>query len=630
MKALIKKYFFSLLVTAFVFCLAFSASALEQNGKCGENVYWSFNEESGELIISGTGDMYDYSSYAFVSPFYKEYAIKSVTVQQGVTSVGKAAFYECTAISSINVGEDVIRIGDTAFFGCDALGDITLTESIRKIGWGAFYGTAYYDNAENWDEEVLYIGNYAIRAKDSISNQCSVKEGTLCIADYCFSDCVSMKSINFPEGLLSIGSFAFRNCKKLNNVVVPESVTDIGNNAFCHCRGLKVITLPDSITELKTETFASCDSLVSIVVPSGITSISPRTFIYCVSLKEITVPAVVSVGERAFFGCENLEKVHFNGTAEQWMAVEFSENNGFFIDADVYCFGVKFCLHTNKELRTAVAATCLEDGYTEGVYCSDCDRWLEGHIAVKAEGHKEVDIEAVEATCSSLGLTAGKKCSVCNTVTVLQNEVPSIPHSNEIITVAATLSENGKIESRCSVCGYISETTVIHCPDKVSLSYTLTTYNGKVKKPVVIVTDAEGKSLEENIAYTVEYENGRKNPGKYTVTVNFKDKYSGSKKLVFTVKPKTPSISDIYSKTAGKAVIKWNNVTGESGYQLYYATSKSGKYQKVKSYVADKTAGSKTKLKSGKYYYFKLRAYKKTANGTVYSSWSTVKRVKIK
>ncbi|MBQ8028332.1 MAG: fibronectin type III domain-containing protein, partial [Clostridia bacterium] len=65
-------------------------------------------------------------------------------------------------------------------------------------------------------------------------------------------------------------------------------------------------------------------------------------------------------------------------------------------------------------------------------------------------------------------------------------------------------------------------------------------------------------------------------------------------------------------------------------YQVYYSTKKSSGFKKVASYKTNVTKGSKSKLKSGKTYYFKVRAYKKTASGTVYSSWSSVKSVKIK
>ncbi len=82
-------------ITAMV-CLAFSAGALDATGQCVDNVYWTFDEATGELVISGSGEMWDYSfnTYEYFSPFYwnREF-IKSLVVKSGVTSIGDNAYY---------------------------------------------------------------------------------------------------------------------------------------------------------------------------------------------------------------------------------------------------------------------------------------------------------------------------------------------------------------------------------------------------------------------------------------------------------------------------------------------------------------------------------------------------------
>ena len=82
--------------------------------------------------------------------------------------------------------------------------------------------------------------------------------------------------------------------------------------------------------------------------------------------------------------------------------------------------------------------------------------------------------------------------------------------------------------------------------------------------------------------------------------------------------------------TKGKVSLTWSNVSGESGYQVYYSGEKDSGYKKAGSCKANVVKASKKKLKSGKKYYFKLRAYKKTASGTVYSSWSAAKSIKVR
>ena len=364
------------------------------------------------------------------------------------------------------------------------------------------------------------------------------------------------------------------------------------------------------------------------------------------------------------------------------------------------------CTHTGG------TATC-----TEKAKCSVCG---EAYGSVNKDNHKSLTtLKAVAATCTKTGLTEGKKCTACGVTTVAQKTVDKKAHTYNNVTTKATLSKNGKVESKCSVCGYVSNTTTIYYPKTIKLSATSYTYNKKTKTPTVTVKDSKGNTLKKDTDYTVSYEKGRKVPGKYTVKITFEGKYDGVKRLYFTIKPrvtskitasqttttitlkwtavtgadgyrvykyntktkkyeklkdvtkntlkisklkagttykykvraytkddgtiwgdyskvfetatkcKTPSIKKL-TTTKGKASFTWSNVSGESGYQVYYSTKKNSGYKKVTSYKTNVVKGSKKKLKSGKKYYFKVRAYKKTASGTVYSSWSAVKSVKIK
>ena len=179
---------------------------------------------------------------------------------------------------------------------------------------------------------------------------------------------------------------------------------------------------------------------------------------------------------------------------------------------------------------------------------------------------------------------------------------------------------------------------------KITASQTITTITLKWNK----VTGADGYRIYKYNSKTKKYEKLKDVKGtslkisklkadtayKYKVRAYTKDDGTiwGSYSDVFATatKTKTPAISSIYSNTKGKAVVKWSNVSGESGYQVYYATSKNGTYKKLDSYKANVVKGSKSKLTSKKTYYFKVRAYTKTDSGTVYSAWSTVKSVKVK
>lgn len=92
---------------------------------------------------------------------------------------------------------------------------------------------------------------------------------------------------------------------------------------------------------------------------------------------------------------------------------------------------------------------------------------------------------------------------------------------------------------------------------------------------------------------------------------------------------KTPTVK-LASTAKGRATVAWTNVSGETGYQVYYATSKNGTYSRIANYKANTAKAYKTGLKSGRTYYFKVRTYINTDSGYVYSPFSAVKSVKIK
>ena len=80
--------------------LNLTAYADVQTGKCGDNVTYSLNTSTGVLTISGTGDMADYSGYDD-SPFFDNSNIKSVIIENGITTVGKLVFSYCKSLTSV-------------------------------------------------------------------------------------------------------------------------------------------------------------------------------------------------------------------------------------------------------------------------------------------------------------------------------------------------------------------------------------------------------------------------------------------------------------------------------------------------------------------------------------------------
>ncbi len=166
---------------------------------------------------------------------------------------------------------------------------------------------------------------------------------------------------------------------------------------------------------------------------------------------------------------------------------------------------------------------------------------------------------------------------------------------------------------------------------KVSLSATSYTYNGKVKTPSVTVKNPSGAKLTKNSSYTVTYATGRKNVGKYKVTIKGKGNYTGTKTLYFTINPPKTTVSKI---TAGKKSIKvyvGKKTAQVTGYQIQYATNKNFKSAKTKIITSYKTTSTTlTKLTSKKTYYVRVRTYKTVSGKKYYSGWSAYRYTKAK
>lgn len=81
----------------------------------------------------------------------------------------------------------------------------------------------------------------------------------------------------------------------------------------------------------------------------------------------------------------------------------------------------------------------------------------------------------------------------------------------------------------------------------------------------------------------------------------------------------------VTSASYDKLRLSWEPLSGVDGYQIYRATSKSGKYAKI---ATVKGASSATYTDTGRTcgtrYYYKLRAYKKIGGKTVYSKYSSI------
>ena len=169
----------------------------ENSGTCGPNLRWLLTD-NGVLIISGKGEMNDYS-FDNRSPRSKS-DIKRIIIGDGVTTIGSSAFDNCSNLTSVAIPNSVTEIGFRAFEDCRALTSINIPNSVTEIGDYAFYNCSELTS--------ITIPNSVTR-----------------IGDLAFSGCRSLKNFTFGSGLRSIGQGAFSDCFNITQIsseaVVP-------------------------------------------------------------------------------------------------------------------------------------------------------------------------------------------------------------------------------------------------------------------------------------------------------------------------------------------------------------------------------------------------------------------------
>jgi hypothetical protein len=164
-----------------------------KNGKCGDNLTWTYDEYNKKLHISGTGAMWDNPSWENID----RSKIYDIELDEGVTSIGNNAFKQCTNIWDVKIPGSVQTIGNYAFAECEKLVVITLSEGLKTIGEGAFSNCKILGSG--------FEENYAA---------------------------LLYRDIVLPTSVTSIGARAFKGCTGMVRITIKNAKATIGANAI--------------------------------------------------------------------------------------------------------------------------------------------------------------------------------------------------------------------------------------------------------------------------------------------------------------------------------------------------------------------------------------------------------------
>ena len=597
-----KKRFLSILLTAVLLLCAVPlglglvntayAAETANSGTCGDNVTWRLSDD-GVLTISGTGAMQDYNSDSGPWASFSS-QIKSVTIERGVTSIGRYAFYYCKELTSVTIPDSVTYIGSYAFYGCSALTSVTIPGSVTRISDYAFYNCnaltdihyggygidwlaacGGYDRAPestiihfkddlygegacglnvNWamtaDGTLTISGTGKIKNYDRFDNPAPwdacgeyiksvvIESGVTSIGSSAFYGCDAIIGVTIPGSVTMIGEDAFSWCRALTSVTIPDSVTSIGKYAFSGCTSLKNVTIPGSVADMGNDIFADCTGLANVTISAGITSISNSAFFRCTSLTSVTLPSsVTSIGGNAFLLCDALTNVTIPSTVTNIGGGAFAG-----------------CTSLTSVTIPKSVTHIWDDTFSGCTSLTSLD---------------------IPDSVTFIGSGVFKNCSALTEI-----RLPS--------ALEAIKSE-----------------TFSNCVRLTSVT---------IPKSV---TDIEGKAFYYCESLTdVYYDGTAADWAKVTVASGNDDMTNAA--LHCAAVPAAPVVKIGNSTTSGKPVLTWNAVPGATSYKVYRATSQSGTYSLLGTVTT--TSYTNTGAKEGTTYYYKVKA----ANGAGESAYSNV------
>ena len=318
----------TLLVTMLTASTAWADVLATTSGTSGA-CSWTFDTGTGQLTISGSGAMANYT-YRFdgsPSPFSYCTNIKSVVIGEGVTRIGDKTFVDCSGLETVSIPSTVTSIGDYVFLNCTAITGFTVATGNTKFAS---------------DGGLLYNAG-----KTSLLNFPLAKTGTVAI----------------PGTVTSMNPSAFSGATGITalDLTACTSLTAISKELCLGCTSLQTVTLPSSVTVINTMAFENCTNLQTINLNdcSALERIGVQAFRNCSNLEgSFSLPATLKgIGTAAFESCAKLTKVTIaDGTVFTDDTDDGYDTNGYGSDTFNGCTSLTLSLPDNMMLAILAAS----------------------------------------------------------------------------------------------------------------------------------------------------------------------------------------------------------------------------------------------------------------------------------
>ncbi len=627
------------------------------------------------VLDDGTAEITEYKGKA------ETLTVPSVLDGKKVTSIGYGAFSEADTLRTLTIPDSVLEI-KTAFIHNEGIEKIVLGKNVKTLYDSAFLAALslktvtvptenkYFSSSDG----ILYNKNkdkliYVPVNKGLESFTVSAKVKTIGSNALRY---ITLKSLTLSEGIETIEKHGIA-VNGIKELIIPASVSEIKDYGIYHCEELEKLTIREgALKALNTLAVSSCDKLKEIIIPANVQSIG--CFYDDRALEKITVDtdnAFYKTVDGVLFSKDGKTLFRFPPakTSSRYVVpsdVKVIVDNAFYsatlkeifipetveeIEELAFAY-THFVIYTNAPSMPAKWKDALA-GRTVHYNCPDETKLFTGvPTELKAKQSTSTIVLSWNAVDSAEGYRVfqkidGKwsKLKKLGTVKGTSYRIKALEDGTKYsFAVKAYTRRDGKVIWSDKFAS-ISTATMPAVTKKVIASQSTSAIALKWSK----VEGATGYRVFIYNPSTEKYEKVKTTTGltakatglKAGATYQFKVKAyikvggstvwgKSTEAFAAATKTKTPEITSAISSSKGKAVVSWKDVSGESGYVLYYAASKDGEFKRVDNYTKNTVKAVADRLTSGNTYYFKLRTYKRVGDVKIWSGYSAVQSVKIK
>ena len=534
--------------------------------------------------------------------FYDCAALTEIKLPSMLSDISTSAFWQCGSLKSVTIPGNVTEISDRAFAYCTALDEVTIPESVETISDSAFNGST---------SVTIYgvTGSYA----ETFAKNNSIKFSALPADDRKTQEIQCAGSFEKKYGDDDFDLCAYSTADSSDVKLQYESlspdvagVSDEGRVTIKHA-GCAVI----KITATETSEYKSASKEVQILV-----SKLPRT---------ITTDK------------EEYELTYGDSTINVGLSVTG--------EGDITCYSdkpsvLKAVIH-GADRQGLV--TPLKPGTAVVTYTADASTnymKTEKQITVrvnKAENRINSKHDSLTMTCGEAAaldmksLTSLKYESSDSSVATVTSEgtVQACGAGTAVITATAAENEYYKSTEKKITVKVGKGTQTVNAPSSFTKTFGAASFSiGASAKTPLKYRSSDTKTVTVSSSGMVTL----KNPGKAYITVTAaetKDYRQASRTVSISSSLKKPVIT-LQAQKGRKVKISWNKVPGADGYRIYLYDSSKKKYTKLITRNSRVKSVLHKGLKAGKTNSYRIRAYRKVNGKVVYSSYSAVKKVRVK